>query len=403
MAQVNLALIGTGQFSFTWVLPALEELRKKEVDVINLVAVSDVNLERAKAFAKRASISLGKTPAVYSDYREMLKKEKDVEAVYIVVDHASHHRIAVDCLNDGKHVLVEKPLGVTMRAAKLIIEAAKSNNRILAVAENYRRRPLDRAIKWSVERGMIGSPRFFTWISSSYNLGALTVGFSGWRLDKFYAGGGFTLDVGVHFADLWRYILGEVEEVSAHSRTYEPFRYEDWPKRSKPVPVTVEDTTVSILKLKGDMVGVFLWTTVAPGEGYEQWVIYGDKGSLSWQKGFMSPGEGGVGTFSLSPRELVSTMMSSLPQEVKEKWFPKGVGVEMGSFGVSVELLDFTDSIINHRKPEVDGEEGAKDEAVILAMYESSFKGGKPVAVKEVEELEVEDYQREINERLGLK
>lgn len=77
--------------------------------------------------------------------------------------------------------------------------------------------------------------------------------------------------------------------------------------------------------------------------------------------------------------------------------------MEMGSFGVSVELLDFAESIIDNRKPEVDGEEGARDEAVILAMYESSFKGGKAVAVKEVEELEVEDYQREINERLGLK
>jgi len=398
MAQVNLALIGTGGLSSGAVLPALEELRKKEVEAINLVAVCDVDLERAKAFAKRASISLGKTPAVYGDYREMLKREKEVEAVYIVVDHASHHRIAVDCLHEGKHVLVEKPLGVTMRAAKVIIETAKSSNRVLAVAENYRRRPLDRAIKWSVEGGRIGSPRFFTWMSSSYGLRA-----SGWRMDKFYSGGGLTLDVGVHFADLWRYILGEVGEVSAHSRAYEPFRYEDWPGRSKPVPATVEDTTVSVLKLKGNVVGEFLWTTAAPGERYEQWVIHGDKGSLSWQKGFTSPGEGGVGTFSLSPQELVNTMMNSLPQEVKEKWFPRGVGVEMGSFGVSVELLDFAESIIDNRKPEVDGEEGARDEAVILAMYESSFKGGKAVAVKEVEELEVEDYQREINERLGLK
>jgi Predicted dehydrogenases and related proteins len=402
MAQVNLALIGTGQFSFTWVLPALEELRKKEVDVINLVAVSDVNLERAKAFAKRASISLGKTPAVYSDYREMLKKEKDVEAVYIVVDHASHHRIAVDCLNDGKHVLVEKPLGVTMRAAKLIIEAAKSNNRILAVAENYRRRPLDRAIKWSVERGMIGSPRFFTWISSATSRG-FNSGFLRLEIRQVLCRGRFYLGCRGALRRLMAVYPGGGGGSLSSLENLRALRYEDWPKRSKPVPVTVEDTTVSILKLKGDMVGVFLWTTVAPGETYEQWVIYGDKGSLSWQKGFMSPGEGGVGTFSLSPRELVSTMMSSLPQEVKEKWFPKGVGVEMGSFGVSVELLDFADSIINHRKPEVDGEEGAKDEAVILAMYESSFKGGKPVAVKEVEELEVEDYQREINERLGLK
>jgi len=210
------------------------------------------------------------------------------------------------------------------------------------------------------------------------------------------AGGGWCLDGGVHYADLWLYNLGEVEEVYAVNRTLEPNRFTDWPEMKQRTPYTVEDVNVAILRFKNGVVGQWTWTQVAPGEAFDQWVIYGTKGSVSWQKGLTTIGPGNVGVYSTSSRELQSLMMKGLDQEVKERWFPKGVTND-----VAIELYDFAESILNNRKPEVDGNLGAKAEAIPMAVYESSWLG-KPVKVEKVENGEIENYQREINERLDL-
>jgi hypothetical protein len=93
---------------------------------------------------------------------------------------------------------------------------------------------------------------------------------------------------------------------------------------------------------------------------------------------------------------LVSRMFESLKPEEKARWFPMDI-----TDTVATELYDFYDSVVNHRAPEVDGLEAYRDMAIPLGFYESALLK-KPVSVRDVEELKVEEYQKEINEKLGI-
>lgn len=390
MSRVDLAIVGCGGMAGAH-LSGLVELRRRELEVINLVAVCDVVEAQAGGFADRAERDLGRRPTVYSDLREMLERESRLDAVDVVTDHRSHHLAAVPCLEAGKHVIVEKPLGVTMRGARLIIETADRNGLVLATAENYRRNPTNRAIRWAIEQGRIGVPRILLWLNASYGLGSW-----GWRHDKMIAGGGWTLDGGVHYADLFLYNLGEVEEVYALTRTFEPVRYRKWPSREEPTRYTVEDTTMAVLKFKSGAVGQWTWTGVAPGERLDHCAIHGTQGSVSWQNGLKITSSGNIGQEAYTLPELQQLMMNALTAEEKERLFPNGVTND-----VAIELWDFGEAILNHRRPEVDGRLGALAEAIPIAVFESSWSG-QPVKVEKVLKCDVEDYQRDVNENAGL-
>jgi len=92
----------------------------------------------------------------------------------------------------------------------------------------------------------------------------------------------------------------------------------------------------------------------------------------------------------------VDSMMQKLNPEIVERFFPKG-----STNSIAIELYDFYESVMNKREPEVDAWEGYRDMAIPLGFYESA-RLGRSVKVKDIEELRLEDYQREINEKLGV-
>ncbi|MGB9894970.1 MAG: Gfo/Idh/MocA family protein [Thermoproteota archaeon] len=398
MSKVRMAIIGAGGIAGSHV-SGLKILKGANLDVIDVVAVADIVEENAKRRASEISSFQEFKPKVYTDFKKMLLDENDLDAVDICVDHRSHHSVAVEALNAGKHVIVEKPLGITIKAAKQIIEASVKNGKILATAENYRRSVEDRVIKWVVEKGMIGTPRMLYWLQTSFSLSAW-----GWRNDKMKAGGGWIFDGGVHFADLFLYILGEVEEVYAVTKTLEPTRYDDWPEMSKKVKSTVEDLSFALLKFKSGVTGAWIWSNVSPGENFNHRIISGTLGSISWENGLTKLGEGNIGKYTLSLYELAQMMRKEIGPEKVNEMFPNGVGTRsLFDFDgtIAIELYDFARSIIEHKKPEVDGELGLKAEAIPLAIFESSAVG-EPVKVEDVISGNVEVYQKEINDSLGL-
>ena len=136
----------------------------------------------------------GTKPAVYTELDEMLAKHPDLACVDICALHSAHHTLAVPALDAGKHVIIEKPFGITMRACKLMMDAADRNDKIISVAENYRLARIQRTRSWAIAQGRIGDPRMFFWVEVSEGLGKW-----GWRNFKMDAGGGWALDGGVHF------------------------------------------------------------------------------------------------------------------------------------------------------------------------------------------------------------
>jgi len=390
--SVNMAIIGCGGMSGAHVR-GLELLREAGASNINVVAVCDIVEENARRRAVEIA-RFQEAPMIYKELREMLGAEPSIDAVDICTEHRSHHLVAAPCLEEGKHVIIEKPLAITMRACRLIIDAAERSGRVLAVAENYRRMALNRAINWAIRQGRIGKPRMLFWLETGYGLGAW-----GWRHDRLKAGGGWILDGGVHFADLFIYNLGDVQEVYAVAKTLEPLRYQGWPEKTGPQPYTVEDLSLATLKFKSGADGLWAWTGVAPGETLNHRVIHGEDGSIGWNRGLVQTGPGNVGQYTVSLQELRNEMMKSLGEEERRSLFPGGL--DGPNSDVAIELWDFADAILRKRKPEVDGYLGRKAEAVPIAVYESSWLG-EPVELRRVENCEVENYQREINESLNI-
>ncbi|MBO3831794.1 MAG: Gfo/Idh/MocA family oxidoreductase [Candidatus Brockarchaeota archaeon] len=358
----------------------LRQLHSRGLRIFEVKAVCDVKESLAKEKAKLVAEFQDSEPKVYTNFEEMLRHES-LDAVDIALPHNVHHTVANICLEQGLDVIIEKPLGITMRAARIILEKARKNNKVLAVAENYRRSPENRAIRWALEQGLIGEPRMIVWSSAGWSPGAW-----GWREDKYAAGGSWVFDGGVHLADLDRYQLRkEATEVYAVQKTFEPVR--------EGVKVTVDDVTMAIVIYEGDVYAQWLWTRAAPGKAINLRLIYGSKGAVG-NDGLFIQRENLIETQSMNT--LVSRMFESLRPEEKAKWFPKGI-----TDTVATELYDFYDSVVNHRPPEVDGLEAYRDMAIPLGFYESAFLK-KPVSIRDVEELRIEEYQKEINEKLGI-
>ncbi len=214
----------------------------------------------------------------------------------------------------------------------------------------------------------------------------------GWRNFKNAAGAGWTLDGGVHFADLFLYQLGpRAQLVSAVTRQYEPYRYDEPAQRRGAWRVDVEDAALALIQFDDGVVVQWTWQGSAPGQGFNKRVLYGSEGCIDWGSGLWRRDETHV-----DKETLVQEYMDSLGDEEKERLFPGGL-----SDAVATELNDFAMAVRLGTVPEVDGEMGYRALALCLAIFESDWLG-RPVTLREIERCETEGYQAEINEALGI-
>jgi predicted dehydrogenase len=382
--EVRLAMIGCGGMAGAH-REGYQRLWEAGLRDFRIVATCDVEVARAEEMAGKVAEFQGDRPKVYGDLNDLLAAGSSFDAVDIVTVHRAHHTLAIPCLGAGKAVIIEKPLAITMRAGKQMMEAAERTGRLLAVAENYRREPSQRAVRWAVRAGRIGEPRMLFWHDVGHR-----VWYWGWREHKEQAGGGWSLDGGVHFADLFRFYLGDVMRLVALSKAYFPTRFRDEKSKSDPIPVTVEDTTMALLEFANGVSGEWTSTNVARGQGFGRRVIYGSEGSLDLRDGLQ------VGDEKRSIKELTEEYMASLSADEKERLFPHGI-----TETVATELWEFIQAVRGKARVETDALEGYKAEAISFAVYESAALG-QWVTLEEIETLQVEAYQAEINADLGL-
>ena len=163
MDRIRIALVGCGGMG-TRHLYGLAELTKTPFANVELAAVCDIRRENAELAAGEAEKLLGARPRVFTDLERMAREVPDLHAVDVVVDPSDHHTVACRALDLGLHVMVEKPLAITVRGCHRIIEAARRNDRILSVAENFRRDPSARLVRHLLDRGAIG---LRTWPSTT--------------------------------------------------------------------------------------------------------------------------------------------------------------------------------------------------------------------------------------------
>ncbi len=138
----------------------LAELARGGFQAIDLVAVCDLNEQNAADLADEAQGCWGSARRSSPDAAKMVREIEGLEAADCTTDTGSHHRVATELLDLGLHTLCEKPLALTIRGCNRIIDAAERNGKILSVAENYRRDPINRLVRALLDDGAIGERQF---------------------------------------------------------------------------------------------------------------------------------------------------------------------------------------------------------------------------------------------------
>jgi predicted dehydrogenase len=390
----------------------------------DLVALCDVNRDAAEHVAAEAEKGLGTRPRVYTDFDELLDRERP-DAVDIVTDAGTHHAMALKAFEAGVHVAVEKPLALTVRAGRDIIAASERAGRVLSVLENYRRDPMIRLVKAILDSRVLGEPRLLLDVSASGTRSMPHT--TAWRHLKHR--GGFLLDYAIHNADLHMYFLGGVDTVYAETALWEKVRTVDGPKspfmaemyrhrvqeeieRSGAVETTSEDMAVVVIRFKSGAIGQMTMTIAAPGEGTVADIIYCSKGSIRL------PG-------ARTGRPVIVTRLGDdapLPPEAALEMVPdfqlddltaplfddrrRLASYDLGTRetdrkNIAIELQDFGRAILDGRSPEVTGEIGLTAVALVYAMLESG-QARRPVSFADVLEDRVNAYQQVANDYLGL-
>ena len=157
--KIRLALVGCGGIARAH-RNGYKALMACGCSEFEVVACCDELPERAEQAAAEIASFQGTLPRVFGSVAELIEAEV-ADAADICTPHYAHHGCAIELLDAGLHVLVEKPLGITIRASQAIIAAGERNQRIVATAEQIRRCQNSRAAKWALtERKLIGDLRF---------------------------------------------------------------------------------------------------------------------------------------------------------------------------------------------------------------------------------------------------
>lgn len=399
-------------------LRGLARLAASSFSNVDLVAVCDVNRDNASLVANEAADLLGRRPRIYADVEAMARElGTDLQAASITTDAGSHHTVAVACLEQGLHLLCEKPLALTVRGCRVIIDAAKRAGKIVSVAENYRRDPINRLARALIDEGAIGTPRLMI----ETNIGGKNaIAITPWRHMK--SAGTIVVDAGIHYADILRYYLGEVRTIYGEVRLHERIRYNtgsagpggfyarwsaDFPAQ---IEATGEDALYAHLSFANSAVGHWIDDHAGHGEPVRARRVFGSRGSLD------CPGDrngrpialhldDGIvisdqGILDHAPHYQLDSLATELFGD-ERAWSYQLEFNDTDARLLALEYYELGACVAAGAQPEVTAEEGLADLALTYAPFES-HRLGRAVTLAEVANGDVDAYQREIDVQLGL-
>jgi len=202
---------------------------------------------------------------VFSDYRRLLEQE-DLDVIDIVLPSHLHHEVASAALASGKHLLLEKPMTLSVEHCDDLLRLARENDRLLAVGHELRLSPLWGRVKEMLNDGFLGEPKYVL-VELSRN--PYRQGADGWRYDIERVGN-WVLEEPIHFLDLARWYLssaGEPTTVYATANSCQPEHPE------------LQDNFSAIVNFSGGAYAV-VTQTLAAFEHHQTVKIAGTKGAL---------------------------------------------------------------------------------------------------------------------------
>jgi UDP-N-acetyl-2-amino-2-deoxyglucuronate dehydrogenase len=331
-----------------------------------LVAVADVVPEPAEELAQKNRCSH------YASLEEMLAGV-DLDAVCVCTPSGMHAEDAITALEAGKHVVIEKPVDITLEAADRLIEVQRATGRRVAVVSQHRFDAATRAVHEALARGGFGrltsgSAEVRWWRSQAY------YDSGGWRGTWELDGGGVLINQAIHSIDLLQWLMGQVVEVTALTGLLAHERIE------------VEDTAVAILKFTNGALGSIVATTAAYPGLTTRIAVHGDRGSaiiddeeLTY---FYAAGEGQEGKACGAGGD--ENQAEEDMEQYGEAATGPGTGADPGSLSMAHrdQIQDFVEAVREGREPLVNLQDGRKPLAIIQGIYESARIGG-PVRIEE--------------------
>lgn len=330
----NFGIIGAGNVS------RIHARAIGEIENARLLAVCSRNIDKAKSLAAEFQIK-----HVYTDYHDMLQRN-DLDIVCILTPNGSHAEIGIAAARQCKHVIVEKPIDISITKAETLIMACRDSNVKLSVISQHRFDPSTRELKNAVEQGKLGKlvlgDAHIKWFRTQayYDSGA-------WRGSREMDGGGVLINQGIHTIDLLLYIMGEVETVFANCNMLGHKR------------IDVEDVATATLKFKSGALGTIIGSTcVYPGLP-ARLEVHGTRGSARIEGDKLVLFEVDQGCNEEKQAEEISETGASDPMAIS-------------FIAHKAQIEDMIEAIIEDREPLVNGEEGKTALELILAIYRSA-------------------------------
>jgi predicted dehydrogenase len=328
--SLNFALIGCGHIA------AKHAQAIAVIKGARLAAVCDTNPERSAPYREQYDAK------VYSSYTHLLH-DSAIDIVNICTPSGLHTQMAVDAAKYGKHVVVEKPLALSLANADQIIEECRKAMVKLSVVHPNRCKPAVQTLKTALDEGRFGTLTHGN-ATVRWNRNQAYFDQDAWRGTK-EMDGGVLMNQAIHNIDLLQWMMGPVLEVFAYTTT-----------RLK--SIETEDLGVAVLRFTSGALGVIeAATTLYPASLEESLAVFGETGTAVI---------GGVTASQLKTWKVAGY------SEEEAGCLKQAVNSATAKPGHQVILEDMAEAVRTGREPLVNGEEGRKALEIILAIYQSA-------------------------------
>lgn len=328
MSKLRFGILGCGRISSKHVNALINNKEEAELVAVYDI-VEDLAVDKKNQYESKVQ---GSNVKVYKDYNEFINDE-NIDVVTIATISGYHAKQAIDCLNHGKHVLIEKPMALTLEDADKIIKLGREKNKKVCVSHQNRFMPAIQKLKRAIDEGRFGklihgTARTLWSRDDNYYKQAP------WRGTK-ALDGGTLMNQCIHNIDLLQWMLGgEIERLYSETDTF----IRD---------IETEDFGAILMRFKNGAVGIVEGSVcVYPKNLEESLSIFGEKGTVVIKNG------------------KIETWVFE-----DERDYDKTIDEEE-SLGHIPLYKDFIDAINLNREPLVNGEEGKKAIEIILKAYE---------------------------------
>ena len=349
MTTVRCAIIGIGTMG------------KKYAEMIGGGKIKGLTLSavvcRSEENALWAKANLPESVIICRSEDKLYENAQSFDAVIIVTPHKSHPPIAIRALKAGKHVMCDKPAGVTVADAQAINEVALRTKCVYAMMCHQRTYPQYIKIKELLSENYIGDISRIIMENSSFYRTRYYHESGSWRSSWKGEGGGALINQGYHLLDMWQYLFGMPRAIYADI----PFgKYNDF---------AVDDEATVIMDYPRKTTGAFIIST-GEGSSTERLEIVGTEGRILLDKNKLT-----VMRFDCDTREYGKAADVTSRQNLKER--TEEFAFEQEERAYEIMLDNFADCVLHGAEPIAAGEDGAKAIGLVNAAYLSAWKGAK--------------------------